>query len=63
MIQVVIQVLLFYNKPIYDEQGVVSNNWSPLDNFSIIDDKSRNTYSVSFIFSQILDKDTQIHYF
>ena len=53
----------FYNKPIYDEQGGVSNNWSPLNNFSIIDDKSRNTYSASLIFSQILDKNTQISLF
>lgn len=53
----------FNNKIIYNQKGIISNNWSPVTNFGFINNKSRNTYSVSFLFSQILNKNTQFAIF
>jgi len=53
----------FYNKTIFDQSGNSTNQWSPLKNFQLIDDKSRNTYSVSLLFSQILNKNAQLSLF
>ena len=53
----------FNNRTIYNQKGVISNNWSPIEDFKLINDKSRNTYSVSFLFSQILNKNAQFAFF
>jgi len=53
----------FYNKTIFDENGVNSELWSPSNDFKLIEDKSRNTYSFSLQFSQILNKNAQISLF
>ena len=49
---------------ILDQNGNVSTNWKPLTgNFNPIQDKSRNTYSASLSFSQIVSKNAQISFF
>lgn len=48
---------------IYDQNGNESTNWSPISGFSLIQDKSRNSYSASIRFSQILSKNAQISFF
>ena len=53
----------FANKTIFNQQGLSTNKWSPLKGFGLINDKSRNTYSISFLFSQILTKNTQFAFF
>ena len=53
----------FNNRTVYNQQGIISSNWSPLTDFKLIDNKSRNTYSVSLLFSQILNKNTQFAFF
>ncbi|MCF6347230.1 MAG: DUF3570 domain-containing protein [Flavobacteriaceae bacterium] len=45
---------------IIDKNGV--NVWSPL-NTTLIDNKSKNTFSVSLSFSQILNKNVQVSFF
>ncbi len=59
----------FRDVPIYNEAGIAidkSGNttpiWSP-DNYQGITDKSRNSYSVSFSFAQILNKNAQFSVF
>jgi hypothetical protein len=53
----------FNNRTIYDKLGNISNKWSPKEKSKLMDDKSRNTYSVSFLFSQIINKNTQFALF
>ncbi len=43
--------------------GFVGDVWSPISGFDLIKDKGRNTYSVSFSFSQILSKNAQFSLF
>ena len=43
--------------------GFVGEVWSPISGFDLIKDKGRNTYSVSFSFSQILSKNAQFSLF
>lgn len=40
-----------------------NNTWRPVSDFSLIDDKKRNSYSISFSFSQILSQYAQISLF
>ncbi len=42
---------------------VGDNRWSPVGGFNLIQDKARNSYSVSLSFSQILGKNAQISLF
>lgn len=48
---------------ILDQNGNASANWSPVTGFDLIQDKSRNTYSASLSFSQILSENAQISFF
>lgn len=49
---------------ILDQNGISSTNWQPLGgDFNPIEDKSRNTYSASLSFSQILSENAQISVF
>ena len=48
---------------ILNENGEIGGNWSPVEGFELIKDKGRNTYSVSFSFSQILSKNAQFSLF
>ena len=57
------EIGFFYDKIIYDEKGLVSNKWAPPTTFTLIDDKSRNTYSLSFLFSQIITRNSQLSLF
>lgn len=57
----------FSSADILDEQGFVtnksgSNTWNPSE-FSLINDKKRNTYSFSFSLSQIVGKNAQFSLF
>jgi hypothetical protein len=52
--------ILDQNGDIIDKDGV--NVWRPL-NTTLIDGKSRNTFSVSLSFSQILNKNAQVSFF
>jgi len=52
--------ILDQNGDIIDKEGF--NIWRPL-NTTLIDNKSRNTFSVSFSFSQILNKNAQVSFF
>lgn len=59
----------FSNVPIYDEagntidkSGNTTSIWNP-DHYQGITDKSRNSYSISFSFSQILSKNAQFSLF
>lgn len=53
----------FNGVTILDQNGNASTNWSPLNGFDVIQDKSRNSYSASVSFSQILSKNAQISLF
>jgi len=53
----------FEDVTILDQNGNSSSNWSPIDGFNSIKDKSRNSYSASISFSQILSKNAQISLF
>jgi hypothetical protein len=53
----------FQNVDILDQNGAVSTDWSPISGFDLIKDKSRNSYSLSFSFSQILNKKAQFSLF
>ena len=53
----------FKGVAIIDQDGNTSANWQPVDGFSLINNKSRNSYSVSFSFSQILSKNAQVSLF
>ncbi len=48
---------------ILNQNGNISGNWSPVTEFELIKDKGRNTYSLSFNFSQILSKNAQFSLF
>jgi len=57
----------FSGVDIFDQNGNIINKdgstvWSPLNN-TLIDNKSRNTFSFSFNFSQIINKNAQISFF
>ena len=49
----------FQGVTIADQNGDATTNWKPVDSFDLIDDKGRNSYSVSLSFSQILNKNAQ----
>ena len=53
----------FEGVTIIDQNGNTSENWQPVDGFGLINDKSRNSYSVSLSFSQILSKNAQMSLF
>ncbi len=53
----------FQGISILDQNANISTNWSPINGFDLIKDKGRNTYSVSFSFSQILSKNAQFSLF
>ena len=53
----------FQGVTIWDQQGIASTNWHPVTGFELIQDKARNSYSVSLSFSQILSKNAQISLF
>lgn len=53
----------FNGVTIVDQNGAASSNWHPVDGFGLIQDKARNSYSVSFSFSQILSKKAQMSLF
>lgn len=53
----------FNNVTILDQNGNVSTEWSPLNGFDGIQDKSRNTYSATLSFSQILSRNAQVSFF
>jgi len=53
----------FQDIDIFDQNGNASSAWSPVAGFDLINDKSRNSYSVSFSFSQILSKKAQMSLF
>lgn len=53
----------FEGVTIIDQNGDPSTNWSPINSFGLIKDKSRNSYSASISFSQILSKNAQISLF
>jgi len=58
---------MFNKIPIYDASGVAtdktgSNTWTPLQN-TLLDNKNRNTYSLSISFSQIINKNAQFSIF
>ena len=51
------------NAEIVNDPGYSGDVWSPVSGFELIKDKARNTYSVSFSFSQILSKNAQFSLF
>lgn len=53
----------FQGVDIIDQNGLISNAWTPIPGFQLIQDKSRNTYSASFSLSQIISKNAQISLF
>ena len=58
----------FQGIDILNQDGNITNKngdatWSPVEGFGLINDKSRNTYSLSLSFSQILSKNAQISIF
>ena len=53
----------FNGVTIRNQNGNASSQWKPLNGFATIQDKGRNTYSVSFSFSQILTQNAQFSVF
>lgn len=53
----------FQGVTVLDQDGNASQNWQPANGFERIQDKSRNSYSGSFSFSQILNKKAQVSVF
>jgi len=53
--------ILNQNGDIIDKNG--NDAWSPVDGFGLINDKGRNTYSLSLSFSQIASKNAQLSLF
>ena len=53
----------FAGVTILDQNGNASSNWKPTTNFELIKNKSRNSYSASISFSQIVSKNAQISLF
>ncbi|MFZ0490659.1 MAG: DUF3570 domain-containing protein [Salegentibacter sp.] len=50
----------FSSVNIWDQQQLLSNDWHPVSGFALIDQKSRNSYSLSLSLSQILNKNAQV---
>lgn len=48
---------------ILDQNGNVDRSWAPVPGFNLIENKSRNSYSLSLSFSQILSKNSQFSLF
>lgn len=48
---------------IVNDSGFTGDVWSPTEGFELIKNKGRNTYSISFSFSQILSKNAQFSLF
>lgn len=53
----------FNGVTIWDQNGIASDNWQPLNGFTSIQDKARNSYSASLSFSQIVNKNFQFSLF
>jgi len=53
----------FNGVTILDQNGNPSTSWRPMNGFDPLHDKTRNTYSASLSFSQILSKNAQISIF
>ena len=53
----------FQGITILDQNGNASTGWNPISGFKLIDNKARNSYSLSFSFSQILNKNAQFSLF
>src|SRR6056297_574317 len=53
--------ILDSNGNITDKNGI--NTWRPVDGFSLISDKKRNSFALSVSFSQILGRNTQMSVF
>jgi len=53
----------FNGVTIWNQNGIASSNWHPISGFELIQDKARNSYSISFSLSQILNKNAQISLF
>lgn len=53
----------FQGVTILDQNGSANSAWHPISGFSLIDNKARNSYSLSFSFSQILNKNAQFSLF
>lgn len=49
----------FKGVPIWDDSGNENRNWKPVDGYARIENKARNSYSISISFSQILSKNAQ----
>lgn len=48
---------------ILDQNGNVDRSWAPVTGFNLIENKARNSYSMSLSFSQILSKNSQFSLF
>ncbi|MEZ4779025.1 MAG: DUF3570 domain-containing protein [Flavobacteriaceae bacterium] len=55
--------ILNQNGAVIDKNGPSNTVWHPVEGFSLIQDKARNSYSLSLGFSQILSKNAQISLF
>jgi len=53
----------FSGVTIWDQNGNASSGWHPISGFDLIQDKARNSFSVSLSLSQILTKKAQISLF
>lgn len=53
----------FNGVDILDQNGAISNAWTPTPGFELIQNKGRNTYSASFSFSQIVSRNAQVSLF
>lgn len=53
----------FQGVTILDQNGNTSSSWAPVTGFNLIENKARNSYSVSLSFSQILSKNSQFSLF
>lgn len=53
----------FQGVDILDQNAAISSDWEPITGFELLNNKSRNSYSVSFNFSQILSKNAQFSFF
>lgn len=53
----------FQGVTIWDQNGNASLQWQPVDGFGLIQDKGRNTYSLSLSWSQVLSKNAQFSLF
>ena len=53
----------FEDVDILDQNGNISTNWQPINGFSLIKDKGRNTYALTLSWAQILNKNSQFSFF